>query len=191
MKLQTFIAMIVFCAVTVVAGCTNREESSTEATKEGAGKPKSAEVIAIENSISNLAKSMTDFPQTKDKQSVLKFATKDYVGIQDGEDANSKETEKYLSDLLERINLGEPIGISYHVTNINTHTSGITAWATYDFSYKLGSGGVPLEQMEGKCTAVLKKESDIWLFQHEHCSSDTTRQQRELQNAIMRGMLKK
>ena len=191
MKLHTCIAMVVFSAVTVAAGCTNREDSSTDAAKEETAKAKSTEVAAIEKTINDLAKSITDFPKTRDKQSVLRFATKNYVGIQNGEDANVKETAKNLSGLLERINLGEPIGISYQVTNINTHASDATAWATYDFSYKLGSCGTPLEQMEGKCTAILKKESDVWLFQHEHCSSETTRQQRELQDAIIRGMLKK
>ncbi|MEK7762269.1 MAG: hypothetical protein AAB433_11860 [Nitrospirota bacterium] len=70
MKLQTCIAMVVFSAVTVVAGCTNREESSTDAAKEETAKAKSTEVAAIEKTINDLAKSMTDFPKTRDKQSV-------------------------------------------------------------------------------------------------------------------------
>lgn len=114
---------------------------------------------------------MTDFPRTRDKVSVLRFATKDYVGITDGEWANAQEIDKYLSDLLERINLGDPIGISYEVANINAQVSGTIAWATYQYSYKLGREGLALDEKEGMCTAIFKKEGKAWLYQHEHCSS--------------------
>src|SRR3989442_2718090 len=181
-KMAQFSPIVVVFVLTAVYGCTNREEPSSDATKGETAKDKSTEVVAIEKTITDLAKSLTDFPKTRDKQSVLRFATKDYVGIQDGEDANPKETDQYLSDLLERINLGEPIGISYQVTNINTHVSGNTAWATYDFTHKLGRAGMPLEAVEGKRTAILRRESDVWLFQHEHGSSQTTRKQREMLN---------
>lgn len=191
MKLAKFSAIVVFFVLTAAYGCTNREDSSSDATKGETAKAKSTEVVAIEKTITDLATSLTDFPKTRDKQSVLRFATKDYVGIQDGEEANPKEIDKYLSDLLERINLGDPIGISYQVTNISAHASGNTAWATYDFTYKLGRGGSPLEGIEGKSTAILRRESDVWLFQHEHCSSQTTRQQREMLSEMLRGMLKK
>jgi ketosteroid isomerase-like protein len=190
MKARTGIAMLMLYAVTVVVGCTNREDASGDAVKQDTAKGKPAEVVAIEKTIVDLAKSMTDFPKTRDKQTVLRFFAKDYVAFQDGEEANVEETERNLSDLLERINLGEPIGISNEVTNINVRTSGVTVWATYDFSYKLGRGGVPVQQMEGKCTAVLKKERENWVFQHEHCSSHTERPQRELQDALIRGLLR-
>ena len=190
-KLAKFSAIVVFSVLAAVYGCTNTEESSRDTPKGETAKANSIEVVAIEKAITDLAKSLTDFPKTRDKQSVLKFATKDYVGIQSGQEANPKEIDEYLSALLERINLGEPIGISQQVTNINTHVSGNTAWATYDFTYKLGRGGMPLEGFEGKCTAILRRESDVWLFQHEHCSSQTTRQQLEMLNQMFKGMRKR
>ena len=191
MKLENFSIIVGFLVLTTVYGCTNREESSGDTTKGEPAKAKPTEEIAIDKTITDLAKALTDFPKTRDKQSVLRFVTKDYVGIQDGEEFGPKETDKYLSDLLERINLGEPLGVSYQATNINSHASNATAWATYSFTYKLGSGGSPLEDREGKCTAILRRERDIWLLQHEHCSSQTARQQKELQDALIRGLLRK
>ena len=72
----------------------------------------SSDVRAIETIITDQAKALTDFPKTKDRESLLRPATEDYAGIQDGEDENPKEADKFISDLIERINLGEPIGIS-------------------------------------------------------------------------------
>ena len=101
MKQEAFIALLIFYLVTMASGCIN-EESSSEV--------KGREVAAIEKTINDLAKAVTDFPKTRDKQSVLRFASANYVGVQDGEYFNTKEMDKNLSDLLERINLGEPVG---------------------------------------------------------------------------------
>ena len=171
MKLEKYRATVVLVAVFALYGCSSDE-------------------VAIEKIITDQAQALTDFPKTKDKRSLLRSVTEDYAGIQDGEDENPKEADKYISDLLERINLGEPIGISYQVTNINTHASVTKAWATYDFSFKLGRAGFPLEERKGKCTAIFRRGFNGWLLQHEHCSSQTTRQARELLNAMF-GILAK
>jgi hypothetical protein len=145
----------------------------------------SSDVRAIETIITDQAKALTDFPKTKDRESLLRPATEDYAGIQDGDDENPKEADKFISDLIERINLGEPIGISYQISNTNTHVSIIKAWTTYDFSFKFGRGGVPLEERKGKCTALFTRGINGWLLEHEHCSSQTTRELRQLQNLIL------
>ena len=147
--------------------CSNQDQS---ATKEASG-TKSAGVAEIEKTFADQAKAITDFPRSRDKQSVLRFFTADYVGLSDGEWVNIKEQEKSLSAIIEQLNLGAPIGVSYQVTNIQTHVSPTAAWATYDVEYKLGRGGVPVQERSGKCTAVLRKENGAWLFEHEHCSS--------------------
>src|SRR5262245_23713633 len=121
MKQQAFVGLLIFYLVTIASGCIN-EESSSEV--------KGREISAIEKTINDLAKAVTDFPKTRDKQSVLRLTSANYVGVQDGEDFNTNEIEEYLSALLERINLGEPVRLSYQATKINTRVYGATAWAT-------------------------------------------------------------
>ncbi len=104
-------------------------------------------------------------------QSVFRFYTKDYSAIQDGVSQTLKDVEKELSEFREQMDLGAPVGMSAKVTNITSHVSGNVAWATYDFTHKIGTGGEALLQMEGKCTTVLQKQGTTWLMQHEHCST--------------------
>jgi hypothetical protein len=82
-----------------------------------------------------------------------------------------EDIEKYLSGILEQLNLGAPLGISSKVTNIRTGVSGPLGWATYDYEYKLGSGGVVLQTTKGPCTTLFRKQGEAWLIQHEHCST--------------------
>jgi hypothetical protein len=65
---------------------------------------------AIEKVITGSAKALSDFPRTRDKQSILKFYTKDYVGIQDGRLETSGTTESWLSDLAKQLKLGSHLG---------------------------------------------------------------------------------
>lgn len=126
---------------------------------------------AIERSLGDISKALTDFPRTRDKKSVLRFLHKDYVGIRDGEAETIKDLDKYFSGILEQINLGDPIGISYKISNMSVHASGAVGWATYDDEYKLGRGGVVLEEHRGKCTDIYVKEGVEWRIKHEHCST--------------------
>ena len=125
---------------------------------------------AIEKSLTDISKALTDFPRTRDKQSVLRFLHKDYTGIRDGKAETIKDMDKYLSGLLEQINLGAPIGVSYKISNVSIHVDGAVGWATYDDAYKLGRGGMVLEEHRGKCTDIYAKEGNEWLIKHEHCS---------------------
>ena len=171
MKPTWFISIIFLFLIPAIHGCANKEEQAVEASKERGGDVASEEITAIKKTVTDFAKAMTNFPRTRDKGSVLKFGTKDYVEITDGEMDNAQGIDKYLSELLKQINLGDPIGISYEVANIDAHVAGTIAWATYQYSYKLGRGGLALDEKEGMCTAIFKKEGKVWLYQHEHCSS--------------------
>lgn len=146
-------------------GCTGKEEST--------GGGKTPEQAAIEQILIDLANANTQFPRTKDPQSILRFYSQDYEGISNGKSDSLKDTEKYLADVLERINLGEPIGISSKVANIKTSVTSTLGWATYSYEYKVGSGGAVLQTNQGQCTTIFRKQGDTWLIRHEHCSMET------------------
>jgi ketosteroid isomerase-like protein len=158
-------------ALFVIQGCTGKEDTTSGEQKETGG-AKTQEEVLIEKTIIDLASVNTQFPKTKDSQSILRFYSKDYAGINNGKSDSLKDVEKYLSDLVDRINLGEPIGISAKVANIQASVTGVSGWATYEYEYKLGRGGVVLQMDQGKCTAIFKKQGDSWLIRHEHCSTE-------------------
>lgn len=149
--------------VILIQGCTEKEEST--------GSGKTQEQAAIEQTLIDLANANTEFPRTKDSKSILRFYSQDYEGISNGKSESLKDIEKFLSDVLERINLGEPIGISSKVTNIKSSVTGPSDWTTYEFEYKLGSGGAALQTNQGQCTTIFRKQGDSWLIRHEHCST--------------------
>ncbi len=128
------------------------------------------DAAAIEKTISDFAKALTEFPRTRDRRAVLGVYTKDYVGIQDGELETLVKMEAWLANLEEQLKLGKPIGIVAQVRNVRVNTSGAFAWATYDYEFKLGQAGNVVQEDSGMCTSILRKEGTAWLIQHEHCS---------------------
>jgi ketosteroid isomerase-like protein len=158
--------------VAVIPACTGKEETTSGEPK-GAGAARTQDEILLEKTVTDLASRGTEFPKTKGSQSILRFYSPDYAGINNGKSESLKDIEKYLSDLIERINLGEPIGISAKVSDIKTGTSGSLGWATFDYDYKVGSGGAVLQAEQGKCTTIFRKQGDSWLIQHDHCSTES------------------
>ncbi len=126
---------------------------------------------AIRKIITDQAKALTDFPRSRDVQAVLKYFASDYSSVEDGIGHDIKGTEKMLLELEEQINLGNPVGISSRVSNINLQVFGIMAWATFDHEVKVGAMGEVLVQEQGKCTGIYRKKGMQWLIQHEHCST--------------------
>lgn len=125
----------------------------------------------IEKIITGSAKALSDFPRTRDKQSVLKFYTKDYIGIQDGKLETLETTENWLSDLDGQLKLGKPLGILAEVKDIKVHMFGTIGWATYQYEFKLGEAGNVVQADRGMCTSIHRKVGDLWLTYHEHCST--------------------
>ena len=158
-------------ALLLCQGCTQKDESTSG--KEASGVKSQAEVL-LEKTILDLSNAHTEFPKTKQPQSILRFFTQDYTGIANGKAKTVKDIEKYLSDLLERINLGEPIGISSKIEINKSGVSGTWGWAICDYEYKVGSGGALLQSEKWKCTGIFKKQGDSWLIQHDHCSTDNS-----------------
>ena len=126
---------------------------------------------AIEKVITGSAKALSDFPRTRDKQSILKFYTKDYVGIQDGRLETSGATESWLSDLDKQLKLGKPLGILFDVKDIKVHVFGTIGWATYQYEFKFGEAGNVVQEERGMCTSIHRKVGELWLIDHDHCSN--------------------
>ena len=165
------VAFSCLLALAVIQGCTGREDTTSSEQKEAASE-KTQEEVLLEKTIVDLANAHVEFPKTKDAKSILRFYSQDYAGITNGKSESRGDLEKYLSDLIDRINLGEPIGISAKVSNIKTSVNGAFAWATSEYEYKQGRGGVVMQMEQGKCTAVFRKQGGSWLIQHEHCSTE-------------------
>lgn len=126
---------------------------------------------AIEKVITGSAKALSDFPRTRDKQSILKFYSKDYVGIQDGRLETSGATESWLSDLDKQLKLGKPLGILFDVKDIKVHVFGTVGWATYQYEFKFGEAGNVVQEEKGMCTSIHRKVGELWLIDHDHCSN--------------------
>jgi ketosteroid isomerase-like protein len=125
---------------------------------------------AIEQVLLAEAKSSATFVETRDKQAVLKLYTTDYSGVQDGEEESRDSIEKWLTEYGSALEQGSRVHFLGTVSNLATHISGPTAWATYDYVFQAIKNGELDAQEHGKCTSVLRKEHSSWLIRHEHCS---------------------
>src|SRR5262249_21563659 len=150
-------ALPLLVVLVLMAGCRDDVINAEAASNT------SSENVAVEATITGLAKALTEFPRARDKNTIFKFADKDYVGISDGEWENAEEADKFLSEVLEQINLGGQVGISHQVSNIQVEVLGDHAWSIYDFSFKVGRNGFAVQEKQGKCTAILKKAEGRWL----------------------------
>lgn len=125
---------------------------------------------AVERVLLAEAKSSATFAETRDKQAVLKLYTTDYSGVQDGEAETRESIEKWLSEYGSALEKGTRVHFLGAVSNLSTHISGPTAWATYDYVFQAIKNGELQGQERGICTSILHKESSGWLIRHEHCS---------------------
>lgn len=136
-----------------------------------AGHATASDEAAIEKIITGYAQALSDFPKTRDVQSILKFYPEDYAGITDGERETFAQMRKKFSDLREDMDRGTALSISYRVSDIRVHINGEFAWATYDFNANLGKGLLLRKEEHGKCTGIYKTRGDAWTAQHVHCST--------------------
>jgi ketosteroid isomerase-like protein len=126
----------------------------------------------IEASVNQATKAWEEFPKSLDRASLLKHYAADYSGVKDGASETLKDLEKSFDDLAEQIKLGDAIGISYKITELNIHPfTGRLAWMTYQDETKLGRGGVLLRDIKNTCSTLVRKEGETWLVFHEHCST--------------------
>lgn len=158
-----------FALVLIQGGTGNADTSLSQQNPKG--DVITQEEALIVKTLNEVADAESQFSKTKDSVSILRFYTQDYAGIKDGKSQTVKDQEKYLAEVLERINSDEPIGISSKVLNIKPSVTGRLGWATYEYEYKVIRSGVLQRFSQGLCTAIFRKEGDSWLIRHEHCST--------------------
>lgn len=130
-----------------------------------------------ERTVREAAMAAATFSETRDKQTVLKLYSKDYVGIQDGVTERWDSIERWLSDYESELDRGSTLRFIGALSNLNVRMIGTTtAWATYDYVFQSIRKGELEAQDSGQCTALLRKDSSSWLIFHEHCSKTRTGQ---------------
>jgi ketosteroid isomerase-like protein len=132
------------------------------------------EEAAVQQVITDLAQAVAAFPQSKDRQSILKFFAKDFSSVDDAEWGSVQDIETMLKNL-ERELSRAPLTITNRASHIVVHIAGTFAWATYDEILTIEGEQVTVDDA-GLCTAILTKTTTGWLYQHEHCSSSRTQQ---------------
>lgn len=132
--------------------------------------------FAIALAISAGARAVTRFPETSDPESILRFYTPDYDGIQDGNRQTLADVRRLLDELKARIAEGVPIEMVARTTNIRVDVvNPSTGWATYDLLFAVGAAGRVALQQQARCSALYRKAAGAWLVRHEHCSSTSRR----------------
>lgn len=157
-------------ALILIQGCTGKDDTPTF-QQNAKGDVVTQEEGLIVTTLNEVANAESQFSKTKDSVSILRFYAQDYAGIKDGKSKTVKDQEKYLLEVLDQINLGEPIGISSKVMNIKPSVAERLGWATYEYEYKVVRSGVLQQVSQGQCTAIFRKQADSWLIRHEHCST--------------------
>jgi hypothetical protein len=133
-----------------------------------------AEEAAVQQVITDLTRAVAAFPQTKDRQSILRFFAKDFSSVDDGEWGSVQDIETMLKNLEGELSRA-PLTISNRASHIVVHMAETFAWATYDEILTIEGEQVTVDDA-GLCTAILTKTTTGWLYQHEHCSSSRTQQ---------------
>ncbi|MBI3806420.1 MAG: nuclear transport factor 2 family protein [Nitrospirae bacterium] len=126
---------------------------------------------AIVRTIMESVNAFANFPQTKDHQTVARFYSKDYFGIQDGAVMSRSLLDKQLADMEKMLKDEIPMTIKASASNVRAESSGVMGWATYDVSIDWDSSGLPIVKGNEKCTSLLRKAGTQWQIQHDHCSS--------------------
>lgn len=130
-----------------------------------------ADEAAIVRTIMESVNAFANFPQTEDRQTVLRFYSKDYFGIQDGAVMSRSLIDTQYADMEKMLKDGIPMTIKASASNVHAVASGGIGWATYDVSIYIDSSGLPIIKGNEKCTSLLRKSGSQWQIQHDHCSS--------------------
>jgi ketosteroid isomerase-like protein len=157
-------------ALVLIHGCTGKDDASTS-QQNARGNAITQEEDLIVTTLKNVATAESQLSKTKDPLSILCFYTQDYTGVKDGKSQTVKDQETYLAEVLARINSDEPIGILSRVMNIKASVAGTFGWATYEYEYKVLRSGMLQRYSNGRCTAIFRKQADVWLIRHEHWST--------------------
>lgn len=160
MRKRTVIIILTTSLVGLV-GCQQLGDNDTSHVK-----------TEIEASVNQASKAWEEFPKSLDRASLLKHYAADYSGVKDGVGETRKDLEESFDELAEKIKLGDSIGISYKITELTIQPfTGRIAWITYNDETKLGRSGFLLSDTKTICSTLVRKEGEVWLVFHEHCST--------------------
>jgi hypothetical protein len=111
-------------ALILIHGCTGKDDTPTSQQE---GRITQEEGLII-TTLNEVATAESQFYSTKDSLSILRFYAQDYAGIKDEKSETLKDKSKYLAEVLDQINLGEPIGILSKFMNIKPNVAGRFGW---------------------------------------------------------------
>jgi|SRR5215831_7586565 len=128
-----------------------------------------SEETKVQRTITDLAKAYMAFPQTRDRQSVMKYFSPDFSFFDEAGSRSPQDIERTLIDLERDLGNG-PVVISEEITDIRVHLDNALSWATYWDRVTIVRDGNMTDDM-ALCTAIFQKTPAGWVYQHEHCSS--------------------
>jgi len=161
----------VAAALCLAVGAASAAERGSAPPRDRKEEQAARDAAEVARTIAASAKALSDFPKTRNKESVLSFYTKSYTVVENGEESSLEDQRQLLADLQSRLEQGEEIGISSRTWNIQVRVSGKIAWATYDYEFTIALGEEDSGADQGKCTSILVKSGSSWRVEHEHCSS--------------------
>ena len=159
-----------FLSITLLVACTVWTASSAWPDSDDA---------KVRQVITDVAEAYMAFPQTRDRQSVVRSFAPDYTFFDDAEVRSFQDFERTLAELEEDLARG-PIVITEQITDLAVHVDVAVAWATYQDRVTIVRDGDTTEYA-ALCTAILHKTQTEWVYQHEHCSSSSPGNDTDLQ----------
>ena len=128
-----------------------------------------SEETKVQRTIRDLAEAYMAFPQTRDRQSVIKYFSPDFSFFDDAGPRSRRDIERMLLDLERDLGNG-PVVISEEITDIQVHLENAVSWATYCDRVTIARDENVTDDT-ALCTAIFHKTLAGWVYQHEHCSS--------------------
>lgn len=125
--------------------------------------------VTIENAISGYGKALSDLPNSRDVESILRFHATDFTGTEDGKEYNLKTVRETLNQILDSLKAGNSVAVSVSTRNIEVEVRGDAATATYDADVRLRVSGRVSESKQ-KCTDRFRREAEGWLLEHSAIS---------------------
>ena len=162
MKMQMYAIILMMTTSIVVLGC-----KPTMAVNDFSGVK-----AEIKDAVKESNSAYEAFPKTLDSTGPLKHYANDFSGVSNGKSQTLKDLENGFDEIAERVKLGDQIRFSSKISDLNIQPlTERLAWLTYQHEVKVGRGGESVGEIKSKCSTLVRKDAEIWVIFHEHCSS--------------------
>lgn len=121
---------------------------------------------AIETVIKAYAKAMIELPNTRNPETVLRFAAGNFSGVENGKRFDLKSVREGLDSLVQQVRAGRSIKISVDIENIKVQIDGNFASATYEAEVKTNINGNDVYHTVQDCVDKFERRDDTWLIVH-------------------------